>query len=62
MLPDTDWPTLELCTGPLPLDGELPPLVRSHVVADEQRKQRQRSKSVPRVELFCAPRGMVVNR
>ncbi|MBU3867714.1 hypothetical protein KN815_27740 [Streptomyces sp. 4503] len=58
----TDPPTLALHTIPLlPLDSELPALVRPCVVADERRKQ-QRSKSVPRVELVCAPHGMVVIR
>ncbi|GAA0555321.1 hypothetical protein GCM10010390_66780 [Streptomyces mordarskii] len=57
----TDWPTLELRTIPLPLDSELPALVRPYVVVDE-RRQRQRPKSVPRVELICAPHGMVVIR
>ncbi|MCQ6246191.1 hypothetical protein [Streptomyces malaysiensis] len=59
--PYTDSPTLELRTVPLPLDSELPALVRPYVVADERRKQ-QRSKNVPRVELVCAPHGMVVIR
>ncbi|MBB4782580.1 hypothetical protein [Streptomyces rapamycinicus] len=57
-----DSPTLELHTIPLlPLDSELPALVRPYVVADQRWKQ-QRSKSVPRVELICAPHGMVVIR
>ncbi|GAA3360678.1 hypothetical protein GCM10017744_044250 [Streptomyces antimycoticus] len=60
--PYTDSPTLELHTIPLlPLDSELPALVRPYSVADERRR-RQRSKSVPRVELICAPHGMVVIR
>ena len=45
----------------LPLDSELPALVRSYAVAEERRR-RQRPKSVPRVELICAPHGMVVIR
>ncbi|CAM5251050.1 putative protein OS=Streptomyces antimycoticus OX=68175 GN=SANT12839_058120 PE=4 SV=1 [Streptomyces antimycoticus] len=60
--PCTDSPTLELRTVPLlPLDSELPALVRPYAVADERRR-RERSKSVPRVELICAPHGMVVIR
>lgn len=56
-----DSPTREPRAIPLPLDSELPALVRPYVVADERCKQ-QRSKSVPRVELICAPHGMVVIR
>ncbi|QTI89229.1 hypothetical protein [Streptomyces sp. AgN23] len=60
--PYNDSPTLELHTVPLlPLDSELPALVRPYLVADERQKQ-QRPKSVPRVELICAPHGMVVIR
>ncbi|MFF6847962.1 hypothetical protein [Streptomyces antimycoticus] len=60
--PYNDSPTRELHTVPLlPLDSELPALVSPSVVADERRR-RQRSKSVPRVELLCAPHGMVVIR
>ncbi|MEE4585261.1 MULTISPECIES: hypothetical protein [Streptomyces violaceusniger group] len=60
--PYDDSPTRELHTIPfLPLDSELPALVRPSVVADERRRH-QRSKSVPRVELLCAPHGMVVIR
>ncbi|MBI0296192.1 hypothetical protein JBE04_17390 [Streptomyces sp. PRKS01-29] len=54
-------PTLELRTVPLPLGSELPALVRPYVAAHE-RRGHQRSKSVPRVELLCAPHGMVVIR
>ncbi|MFF5586308.1 hypothetical protein [Streptomyces hygroscopicus] len=58
----TESPPLELHTIPLlPLDSELPTLVRPYGVADERRRQ-QRPKSVPRVELICAPHGMVVIR
>lgn len=56
-----DSPTLELRIVPLPLDGELPALVRPYVVADE-RRQQQRPKTGPRVGLICAPHGMVVVR
>ncbi|AGP55282.1 hypothetical protein M271_18630 [Streptomyces rapamycinicus NRRL 5491] len=60
--PYNDSPTRELHTIPfLPLGSELPALVRPSVVADERRRH-QRSKSVPRVELLCAPHGMVVIR
>ena len=59
--PYDDSTTRELHTVPrLPLDSELPALVRPSMVADERRHQR--SKSVPRVELLCAPHGMVVIR
>ncbi|WNF00627.1 hypothetical protein PS467_37520 [Streptomyces luomodiensis] len=43
------------------MDSELPALVRPYVVAHEPRQQ-QRPKSVPRVELICAPHGTVVIR
>ncbi|MEU7371037.1 hypothetical protein AB0B92_36825 [Streptomyces hygroscopicus] len=46
---------------PVPLNGELPALVRPSMVADEQRRQ-QRSRIGPRMELICAPHGMVVIR
>ncbi|MEV8056109.1 hypothetical protein ACFV27_24330 [Streptomyces antimycoticus] len=60
--PCPDSPTLELHTVPrLPRGSELPALVRPYAV-DDERRQRQRSKSVPRVELICAPHGMVVIR
>ncbi|MCQ8191039.1 hypothetical protein [Streptomyces rugosispiralis] len=60
--PYTNSPTLELHTVPLlPLDSGLPALVRPYPVADERRR-RERPKSVPRVELICAPHGMVVIR
>ncbi|GLV72979.1 hypothetical protein Shyhy02_09820 [Streptomyces hygroscopicus subsp. hygroscopicus] len=59
--PRGDARALHLLTVALPLDSELPGLVRPWVVADERRK-RQRPKSVPRVELICAPHGMVVIR
>ncbi|WP_413799362.1 hypothetical protein [Streptomyces iranensis] len=60
--PYTGSPTLELHTVPLlPLDSELPALVRPYAV-DDVRRQRERPKSVPRVELICAPHGMVVIR
>ena len=59
--PYADSPTLELHTIPLPMDSELPALVRPYVLADE-RRQQQRPKSIPRVELICAPHGMVVIR
>src|SRR5262249_29020402 len=55
--PYTNSPTLEPHTVPLPLDSGLPAPVRPYAVADE-RRQRERSKSVPRVELLCAPHGM----
>lgn len=57
----TDSPTLEPRTVPLPLDSEPAAPVRPNGVADERRR-RQRSKSVPRVELICPPHGMVVIR
>lgn len=60
--PYNDSPTRELHTVPLlPLDSELPALVPPYLVADERRRH-QRSKSFPRVELLCAPHGMVVIR
>ncbi|MBU3870708.1 hypothetical protein KN815_43700 [Streptomyces sp. 4503] len=59
--PYTDSPTLELLAIPLPLDGELPALVRPYMVTDERRQQR-RPRTGPRVELICAPHGMVVIR
>ncbi|WP_432039714.1 hypothetical protein [Streptomyces cucumeris] len=57
--PYTDSPTLELCTVGLPLDSELPALVRPYVVAHEER-QHQRHATRPRVKLILAPHGMVV--
>ncbi|WP_143712366.1 hypothetical protein [Streptomyces hygroscopicus] len=60
--PCPDSPTLDLHTVPrLPRGSELPALVRPYAVDDEGQKH-QRSKSVPRVELICAPHGMVVIR
>ncbi|MFG2581334.1 hypothetical protein [Streptomyces malaysiensis] len=60
--PYTGSPTLEPRTVPLlPLDSELPALVRPYAVADERRR-RERPKNAPRVELICAPHGMVVIR
>ncbi|MGA6159248.1 hypothetical protein ACPEIC_38570 [Stenotrophomonas sp. NPDC087984] len=56
-----DAPTLRLprvhpvLRGPV-LRGEDVPLVRPYLVAHERRKD------VPRVELLCAPHGMVVVR
>lgn len=57
----TDSPTLEPRAIPVPLDGQLSALVRPSMVGDEQRRQ-QRSRTGPRVELICAPHGMVVIR
>ncbi|MFD8383370.1 hypothetical protein ACFV2X_33490 [Streptomyces sp. NPDC059679] len=40
-----------------PPDGHSAAMVRPYAVADEQRSKRR-----PRVELVCAPHGMVVIR
>ena len=56
--PYCESPTVELR---LPLDGEMPALVRPYVAAHERRRE-QRQNSGPRVTAVCAPHGMVVVR
>ncbi|MEU7625872.1 hypothetical protein AB0B95_26980 [Streptomyces hygroscopicus] len=60
--PHSDVPTPEWRTAALPLDDREPASVRPYVVAPEQRRDQRRVGVVPRVELVCAPHGMVVIR
>ncbi|MCQ8832401.1 hypothetical protein [Streptomyces malaysiensis] len=60
--PNSDSPTPELRTAALPQDDQEPASVRPYVVAHEQRREQRRSGDIPRVELVCAPHGMVVIR
>ncbi|MFE5165434.1 hypothetical protein ACFRNT_44425 [Streptomyces sp. NPDC056697] len=61
-IPNSDSPTPELRTAVLPLDDQEHALVRPYVVAHEQRREQRRVGVIPRVELVCAPHGMVVIR
>ena len=56
---NTDSPTLEPRTVPLPLDGGLPALVRPYIAAHER---RQRPKNGSRVGSVREPSGMAVIR
>ncbi|GAA3637129.1 hypothetical protein GCM10022420_007890 [Streptomyces iranensis] len=60
--PDSDSPTPELGTAGLPLDDRVSASLRPYVVAHEQRREQRRGGAIPRVELVCAPHGMVVIR
>ncbi|MFD8460043.1 hypothetical protein [Streptomyces antimycoticus] len=52
-----DTPTIQLRAISGPPDGHGAGMVRPYAIADERRR-----KSRPRVELLCAPHGMVVIR
>ncbi|MCG0290330.1 hypothetical protein [Streptomyces sp. PSAA01] len=56
--PEGDVPTPGWGTAALPLDDQEPASVPPRVVVHEQR----RIGAIPRVELVCAPHGMVVIR
>ncbi len=60
--PHSDVPTPEWRTAALPLDDRESASVLPYVVAHEQRRDQRRVGVVPRVELVCAPHGMVVIR
>ncbi|MEU8877622.1 hypothetical protein AB0D24_42135 [Streptomyces javensis] len=55
-------PTLGSGTAALPLGGQEPASVQPRALTHEQRREQRRGGIIPRVELVCAPHGMVVIR
>ncbi|MFD8459185.1 hypothetical protein [Streptomyces antimycoticus] len=60
--PDGDVPTPGSGTAAMSLDDQEPASAQPCALAHEQRREQRRVGVIPRVELVCAPHGMVVVR